>query len=164
MNTLIVITSVTLLLVLYLVFSKEIKDFKSNRKIKKEVSAVTSLAEKKIKDDLDLERDKDLVLIDEYMSYISEVINKFNTSRSKKVSLNTRQILLSKTIQMIFIFDKYITIDFYYDPYDPTFKNLTDRELMELLESVYNDFTHNNLECFNNILSLVIRLRDGGGK
>ena len=164
MNTLIVITSVTLLLVLYLVFSKEIKDFKSNRKIKKEVSAVTSLAEKKIKDDLDLERDKDLVLIDEYMSYISEVINKFNTSRSKKVSLNTRQILLNKTVQMISIFDKYITIDFYYDPYDSTFNNLTDRELMELLESVYNDFTHNNLECFNNILSLVIRLRDGGGK
>jgi hypothetical protein len=32
---------------------------------------------------------------------------------------------------------------------------------MELLESIYNDFTHDNLESFNSIVSVVLRLRDG---
>ena len=161
MKLLLLFNIVELLLLTYVVFSSEIKGIRTKMKIKKEVAAVTSLTEKKMKDDLDLERDKDFVSIDEYMKYLKDVIEKFDKSRSKKIAYNTRQRLLNETIQIIPVFDKYIGIDYFYDPEDTTFKNMSDRELMELLESIYNDFTHDNLESFNSIISVVLRLRDG---
>jgi len=157
---LIIINTITFLLVVYLLAQNKLKEVKARMNIKKEVEVVTTLAEKKLKDDIDLEKDKDLVLIDEYMKYLSSVIIKYNKSRSKRVAYTTRQELLAKTVSIVPIFSKYINIDYFYDPGDVTYKDVTDRDLMMMLESTYNDFTHDNLESFNNILSVVMRIRD----
>ena len=94
MKLLILFNAVELFLIIYLVFSKEIKDIKSKMKIRKEVAAVTSLTEKKLKDDMSLEKDKDFVIIDDYMKYLKEVMEKYDKSRSKKVAYATRQNLI----------------------------------------------------------------------
>lgn len=160
MEYLIIINTISLLLLIYILVQGKIKEIRSKKNIKKEVEVVTTLTEKKLKDDIDLEKDKDLVLIDEYMKFLKAVIEKYNSSRSKRIAYTTRQALLGRTVAIIPVFSKYISIDFFYDPEDATYKGVTDRDLMMMLESTYNDFTHDNLDCFNSILSVVMRLRD----
>ena len=160
MKYLFIIDILTLLLVIYMLVQNKIKEYKVKRSLKKEVEVVTTLQEKKQKDDINLEKDKDLVIIDKYMKGISQVIEKYNASRNKKIAYSTRQSLLAKTVAIIPVFAKYITVDFYYNPDDPTFKGVTDRDLMMMMESIYNDFTHDNLGSFNNLLAVIMRLRD----
>ena len=160
MKYLYVIDTVTLLLIAYMLLQNKLKEYKVKKNIKKEVEVVTTLTEKKMKDDIDLEKDKDLVAFDEYMKYIKSVIDRYNNSRNKKIAFRTKQELLGRTVEILPLFNKYIDIDFFYDLDDPTYKGVTERDLMMMLESIYNDFTHNNLESFNNIVSVVMRLRD----
>ena len=159
----IIVETLILLLVLYLILEKKLHNHKINKKLKEEREFTTTLQEKKLKDDIDLEKDRDLVLINDYMKDIKDILDKYNNSRSKKIAYATRQKLLYTTITMIPIFNKYIIIDFYYDPEDSYLKNMSDRDLMKMLESSYNDFTQDNLEGFNNILSIVLKLRDNNG-
>lgn len=154
------INIIILLLVIYLVFKDNLKELKRVKSLKKEVELVTTLTEKKKRDDIDLEKDKDLVLIDKYMEYVSEVINRYNKSRSKIVAQKTKQELLGKTIEIIPTFSKYVNLEFYYDPSDELFKGMNVRDLMMVLESSYKDYTHDNLECFNTILTVAQKLRD----
>lgn len=157
---LVIINTVTLLIVLYLLFKDNIKELKKKRSLKKEVELVTTLTEKKKRDDIDLEKDKDLVTMDKYMEYINEVLTKYNKSRSKIVAFKTKQQLLGNTISVLTTFSKYINIDFFYNPDDPLFKDLGTRDLMMILETAYKDYTHDNLECFNTILAVALKLRD----
>ena len=158
-----IIEILILISVLYLIFEKKIHNHKVSKKIKEEREFATTMQEKKLKDDIDLEKDRDLVLIDDYMKDVKDILDRYNNSRSKKIAYTTRQKLLYATITMIPVFNKYIIIDFYYDPDDSYLKNMSDRDLMKMLESSYNDFTHDNLEGFNSILSIVLKLRDNNG-
>ena len=145
MKYLLVIDIITLLLLVYMLLQNKIKEYRVKKNIKKEVEVVTTLTEKKMKDDIDLEKDKDLVTIDQYMEYINAVIERYNNSRNKRIAFRTKQELLSRTVKIIPLFTKYIDIDFFYDIDDPAYKGVTERDLMMMLESIYNDFTHSNL-------------------
>lgn len=158
-----IIITIVLVLVLYIILEKKLHNIKITKKIKEEREFTTTMQEKKLKDDIDLERDRDLGLIKDYMKDVKDILDRYNNSRSKKIAYTTRQRLLYITITMIPIFNKYIVIDFYYDPDDSYLKNMSDKDLMKMLESSYNDFTQENLEGFNNILSIVLKLRDNNG-
>ena len=151
---------VELLLIIYLLVQNKVKELRTRKNLNKEVEAVTALTEKKKKEDMELEYDKDLVAIDSYMDYVKSIIDKYNGSRNKRVARNTRQKLLSETLKIMPLFAKYITVDFYYDGENEVLSKITEKELMAMLESAYNDFTHDNLESFNNMITLILKLRD----
>ena len=155
-----ILVLIIFVLVLYMLLQKRIMELKIKRGMKREADLVDTLKEQKLRDDLDLEKDRDLVLVDEYTIFISDVINKYNNSRSKRIAYKTRQALLYKTIEILPIFCKYIDVFYTYDPDVDPFEGKTDKEVMMALESAYNDFTHDNLESFNTILPIVVRLRD----
>lgn len=127
---------------------------------KKREEAVKVLMNKKMEDDLVLEKDKDINDIDIYIAFIKTVLDNYNNSRSKKISYRTRQTLLIETFKILPTISKYITLDYYYNLDDKEWYNLTDRDMMMLLESSYNDYTHDNLDSLNSIITAVLRLRD----
>ena len=132
---------------------------KKKRKIK-QTDVVNTLATKKMEDDLILEKDKDITLIDNYMKMIQDFLFNYNKSRSKKIAYRTRQTLLIETIKLIPVFSKYITLNYYYNLDDKEWAELTDRDMVLLLETAYNDFTHDNLDSINSVITAVLRLRD----
>ena len=132
---------------------------KIKRKAKKE-EVIKSLVAKQKEDDLIVEKDKDITTIDEYIKYIKEILDNYSRSRSKRISLRTRQDLLLKTINMIPIAARYINLNFYYNLDDSEWYKLTDRDMMMLLETAYNDYTHENLDSLNSIFTAALRLRD----
>lgn len=94
------------------------------------------------------------------MEVIKNVLSDYNTSRRKDISLRTKQNLLYETFKVEPTISKYITLDYYYDLDDSEFTSLSDKDLMKMLESSYNDYTHDNLNSLNTIISVVLRLRD----
>ena len=155
----IILSIINCILAAAVLYFSEIKEFFSKRKLHKEVNPITTLTEIKLKDDVYLERDKNLVQIDTYIEYVSSVIDKFNNSRNKRVALATKKQLLESTIKIIPIFTKFIDVTGESN-LDVDLSKCDLRELMGLLESTYNDFTHDNLDCINNIIAIVIKIRD----
>ena len=133
--------------------------YKILKKNKKD-NVTKTLADKQKQDDIILERDKDLGAIDKYVEYIATVISRFNKSRNKIIAYRIRQELLIKTIHIIPIASKYITVKCYYNLEDKEWCKLTDKDLMLALESSYNAYTHENLQSLDDIFSIAIRLRD----
>ena len=99
-------------------------------------------------------------MIDEYVNYIKQTLENYNNSRSKKIALRTRQELLLKTIDIIPVASRHINLNYYYNLEDKEWYKLTDRDMMMLLESAYNDYTHENLDSLNSIFTAALRLRD----
>lgn len=148
-----VIVHVELLLEKYkLVFKK----FRKNKK----AEIIKSLATRQKEDELVVEKDKDITMIDEYVNYIKQMLENYNNSRNKKIALRTRQELLLKTIDIIPVASRHINLNYYYNLEDKEWYKLTDRDMMMLLESAYNDYTHENLDSLNSIFTAALRLRD----
>lgn len=133
--------------------------FKKFKKTRKE-EIIKSLAIKQKEDELVVEKDKEITAIDEYVAYIKQLLENYNKSRSKKISLKTRQELLIKTINIIPIASRHIELNYYYNLEDKDWYKLTDRDMIMLLESAYNDYTHENLDSLNSIFTAALRLRD----
>ena len=142
-----------------LLLEKYKRVFKKFRKNKK-AEIIKSLATRQREDELVVEKDKDITMIDEYVNYIKQTLENYNNSRSKKIALRTRQELLLKTIDIIPVASRHINLDYYYNLDDKEWYKLTDRDMMMLLESAYNDYTHENLDSLNSIFTAALRLRD----
>ena len=132
---------------------------KRRQKTRKE-EVIKSLAERQKEDEIIVEKDKDIKMIDEYVNYIKQTLENYNNSRSKKIALRTRQELLLKTIDIIPVASRHINLNYYYNLEDKEWYKLTDRDMMMLLESAYNDYTHENLDSLNSIFTAALRLRD----
>ena len=148
-----VIVHVELLLEQY---KRVFKKFRKNKK----AEIIKSLAIRQKEDELVVEKDKDITMIDEYVNYIKQTLENYNNSRSKKIALRTRQELLLKTIDIIPVASRHINLNYYYNLEDKEWYKLTDRDMMMLLESAYNDYTHENLDSVNSIFTAALRLRD----
>ena len=142
-----------------LLLEKYKRVFKKFRKNKKD-EIIKSLAIRQKEDELVVEKDKDITMIDEYVNYIKQTLENYNNSRSKKIALRTRQELLLKTIDIIPVASRHINLNYYYNLEDKEWYKLTDRDMMMLLESAYNDYTHENLDSLNSIFTAALRLRD----
>ena len=142
-----------------LLLEKYKRVFKKFRKNKK-AEIIQSLATRQKEDELVVEKDKDITMIDEYVNYIKQILENYNNSRSKKIALRTRQELLLKTIDIIPVASRHINLNYYYNLEDKEWYKLTDRDMMMLLESAYNDYTHENLDSLNSIFTAALRLRD----
>ena len=142
-----------------LLLEKYKRVFKKFRKNKK-AEIIKSLATKQKEDELVVEKDKDITMIDEYVNYIKQMLENYNNSRNKKIALRTRQELLLKTIDIIPVASRHINLNYYYNLEDKEWYKLTDRDMMMLLESAYNDYTHENLDSLNSIFTAALRLRD----
>ena len=142
-----------------LLLEKYKRVFKKFRKNKK-AEIIKSLATRQKEDELVVEKDKDITMIDEYVNYIKQTLENYNNSRSKKIALRTRQELLLKTIDIIPVASRHINLNYYYNLEDKEWYKLTDRDMMMLLESAYNDYTHENLDSLNSIFTAALRLRD----
>ena len=151
--TLFVIVHVELLLEKY---KRVFKKFRKNKK----AEIIKSLATRQKEDELVVEKDKDITMIDEYVNYIKQLLENYNNSRNKKIALRTRQELLLKTIDIIPVASRHINLNYYYNLEDKEWYKLTDRDMMMLLESAYNDYTHENLDSLNSIFTAALRLRD----
>ena len=142
-----------------LLLEKYKRVFKKFRKNKK-AEIIKSLAIRQKEDELVVEKDKDITMIDEYVNYIKQTLENYNNSRSKKIALRTRQELLLKTIDIIPVASRHINLNYYYNLEDKEWYKLTDRDMMMLLESAYNDYTHESLDSLNSIFTAALRLRD----
>lgn len=142
-----------------LLLEKYKRVFKKFRKNKK-AEIIKSLVIRQKEDELVVEKDKDITMIDEYVNYIKQTLENYNNSRSKKIALRTRQELLLKTIDIIPVASRHINLNYYYNLEDKEWYKLTDRDMMMLLESAYNDYTHENLDSLNSIFTAALRLRD----
>lgn len=142
-----------------LLLEKYKRVFKKFRKNKK-AEIIKSLATRQKEDELVVEKDKDITMIDEYVNYIKQILENYNNSRSKKIALRTRQELLLKTIDIIPVASRHINLNYYYNLEDKEWYKLTDRDMMMLLESAYNDYTHENIDSLNSIFTAALRLRD----
>ena len=142
-----------------LLLEKYKRVFKKFRKNKK-AEIIKSLVTRQKEDELVVEKDKDITMIDEYVNYIKQTLENYNNSRSKKIALRTRQELLLKTIDIIPVASRHINLNYYYNLEDKEWYKLTDRDMMMLLESAYNDYTHENLDSLNSIFTAALRLRD----
>lgn len=142
-----------------LLLEKYKRVFKKFRKNKK-AEIIKSLATRQKEDELVVEKDKDITMIDEYVNYIKQLLENYNNSRNKKIALRTRQELLLKTIDIIPVASRHINLNYYYNLEDKEWYKLTDRDMMMLLESAYNDYTHENLDSLNSIFTAALRLRD----
>ena len=140
-----------------LLLEKYKRVFKKFRKNKK-AEIIKSLATRQKEDELVVEKDKDITMIDEYVNYIKQTLENYNNSRSKKIALRTRQELLLKTIDIIPVASRHINLNYYYNLEDKEWYKLTDRDMMMLLESAYNDYTHENLDSLNSIFTAALRL------
>ena len=142
-----------------LLLEKYKRVFKKFRKNKK-AEIIKSLATRQKEDELVVEKDKDITMIDEYVNYIKQMLENYNNSRNKKIALRTRQELLLKTIDIIPVASRHINLNYYYNLEDKEWYKLTYRDMMMLLESAYNDYTHENLDSLNSIFTAALRLRD----
>lgn len=133
--------------------------YKKARKAKKE-ELLKSLVNKQKEDELVVEKDKDITIIDEYVKYIGKILERYNNPKNLKIAYRTRQELLYRTIKILPIIAKHITLNYYYNLDDKEWYRLTDRDMLMLLESSYNDYTHDNLDSLNSIITAVLRLRD----
>ena len=155
----IIIISIFVIVHIELIYERYRYKFKKFRKAKKE-DFLKSLVIKQKEDELVVEKDKDITMLDEYVNFIKSILENYASSRNKKISLRTRQELLIKTIEIIPIASRHITLSYYYNLDDKEWYKLTDRDMMMLLETAYNDYTHDNLDSLNSIFTAALRLRD----
>lgn len=130
-----------------------------NRTLEKRIITNT-IYKKKLEDDFIQEKEEDIININKYLKYIKESIDKYNNSRSKKISFRTRRSLLYYTILFIPYFTKYTEISFDYDIDSIYWKKLDDRDIMKNLIESYNSFSIESPESFNDIVKNILLLSD----
>lgn len=127
---------------------------------KKKENIVSVLTNIKKEDDFIIDREKDDILIDNYLSIVKDIISSYEKSRSKVIAFRTRRKLLYYTIMIIPIISKYTQIDIDYDVTSKILPKRTDKDIMRLLVEAYNSFSKDALESFNDLLLCSLLLSD----
>ena len=127
---------------------------------KKKENIVSVLTNIKKEDDFIIDREKDDILIDNYLSIVKDIISSYEKSRSKVIAFRTRRKLLYYTIMIIPIISKYTQIDIEYDIASKILPKRTDKDIMRLLIEAYNSFSKDALESFNDLLLCSLLLSD----
>lgn len=127
---------------------------------KKKENIVSVLTNIKKEDDFIIDREKDDILIDNYLSIVKDIISSYEKSRSKVIAFRTRRKLLYYTIMIIPIISKYTQIDIDYDVTSKILPKRTDKDIMRLLVGAYNSFSKDALESFNDLLLCSLLLSD----
>ena len=127
---------------------------------KKKENIVSVLTNIKKEDDFIIDREKDDILIDNYLSVVKDIISSYEKSRSKVIAFRTRRKLLYYTIMIIPIISKYTQIDIEYDIASKILPKRTDKDIMRLLIEAYNSFSKDALESFNDLLLCSLLLSD----
>ena len=119
---------------------------------KKKENIVSVLANIKKEDDFIIDREKDDILIDNYLYIVKDIISSYEKSRSKVIAFRTRRKLLYYTIMIIPVISKYTQIDIDYDVASKILPKRADKDIMRLLVEAYNSFSKDALESFNDLL------------
>lgn len=127
---------------------------------KKKENIVSVLTNIKKEDDFIIDREKDDILIDNYLSIVKDIISSYEKSRSKVIAFRTRRKLLYYTIMIIPVISKYTQIDIDYDVASKILPKRADKDIMRLLVEAYNSFSKDALESFNDLLLCSLLLSD----
>ena len=137
--------------------------YKNNKK-KKKSDVVSDLATELIKikkeNDFGAVKEKDVILIDDYLNTVKEILSVYESSRNKIVSYRTRRKLLYNTILIIPIISKYTNIYFDYDTTSKILSKKSDKDIMTLLLEAYNSFSLEAPEAFNDLILASLLLSD----
>ncbi len=133
--------------------------YKNNKK-KKKSDVVSDLATELIKikkeNDFGAVKEKDVILIDDYLNTVKEILSVYESSRNKIVSYRTRRKLLYNTILIIPIISKYTNIYFDYDTTSKILSKKSDKDIMTLLLEAYNSFSLDLIFSLNKIVDGII--------
>lgn len=127
---------------------------------KKKENIVSVLTNIKKEDDFIIDREKDDILIDNYLYIVKDIISSYEKSRSKVIAFRTRRKLLYYTIMIIPVISKYTQIDIDYDVASKILPKRADKDIMRLLVEAYNSFSKDALESFNDLLLCSLLLSD----
>lgn len=127
---------------------------------KKKENIVSVLTNIKKEDDFIIDREKDDILIDNYLYIVKDIISSYEKSRSKVIAFRTRRKLLYYTIMIIPTISKYTQIDIDYDVASKILPKRADKDIMRLLVEAYNSFSKDALESFNDLLLCSLLLSD----
>lgn len=127
---------------------------------KKKENIVSVLTNIKKEDDFIIDREKDDILIDNYLYIVKDIISSYEKSRSKVIAFRTRRKLLYYTIMIIPVISKYTQIDIDYDIASKILPKRADKDIMRLLVEAYNSFSKDALESFNDLLLCSLLLSD----
>lgn len=155
----------TLLLIINIIFLIIITIETRLLMIKKEKSSnprdvVTELVRIKDKADLDIDKEHDSLMINNYMQFIKETLNFYENSRSKLISYRTRRQMIYNLIMILPIISKYAEITFDYDITSKVPSIPKDRDVMRLLKEAYNSYSEENPEAINDIILCTLWLND----
>lgn len=121
---------------------------------------VTELVKVKDRTDLDIDRERDNLMINNYMKFVKDVLNFYDNSRSKLVSYRTRRQMMYNLIMILPIISKYADISFEYDITSKVPSIPKDRDVMRLLKEAYNSYSEENPEAINDIILCTLWLSD----
>jgi hypothetical protein len=121
---------------------------------------VTELVRIKDKADLDIDKEHDNLMINNYMQFIKETLNFYENSRSKLISYKTRRQMTYNLIMILPIISKYAEIAFDYDITSKVPNIPEDRDVMRLLKEAYNSYSEENPEAINDIILCTLWLND----
>lgn len=121
---------------------------------------VTELVRIKDKADLDIDKEHDSLMINNYMQFIKETLNFYENSRSKLISYKTRRQMMYNLIMILPIISKYAEITFDYDITSKVPNIPKDRDVMRLLKEAYNSYSEENPEAINDIILCTLWLSD----
>lgn len=121
---------------------------------------VTELVRIKDKADLDIDKEHDSLMINNYMQFIKETLNFYENSRSKLISYKTRRQMMYNLIMILPIISKYAEITFDYDITSKVPNIPKDRDIMRLLKEAYNSYSEENPEAINDIILCTLWLSD----
>lgn len=133
---------------------------RTSRLERKSETIVEVLTSIKKEDDFVLDKERDSILIDEYLKEVKSLIDSFDKSRSKLVSFRTRRKFIYDTIMIIPVISKYMDLSIEYDTTSKLLSRKTDRDIMILLTEAYNSFSKEAPEAFNDILLCSLLLSD----
>ena len=155
----------TLLLIINIIFLIIITIETRLLMIKKEKSSnprdvVTELVRIKDKADLDIDKEHDSLMINNYMQFIKDALNFYENSRSKLISYRTRRQMIYNLIMILPIISKYAEITFDYDITSKVPSIPKDRDVMRLLKEAYNSYSEENPEAINDIILCTLWLND----
>ena len=121
---------------------------------------VTELVRIKDKADLDIDKEHDSLMINNYMQFIKETLNFYENSRSKLISYKTRRQMIYNLIMILPVISKYAEITFDYDITSKVPNIPKDRDVMRLLKEAYNSYSEENPEAINDIILCTLWLSD----
>ena len=150
----IILTAIILVELVTIIIISRVKIDKKKENI---VSVLTSI---KKEDDFIIDREKDDILIDNYLYIVKDIISSYEKSRSKVIAFRTRRKLLYYTIMIIPVISKYTQIDIDYDIASKILPKRADKDIMRLLVEAYNSFSKDALESFNDLLLCSLLLSD----